>query len=94
MDRQEIELGGYVEQVRAGDMDSLEFAQLIFVVEGLIEEDESYTHPLLSDLIVAVKTHYPGEFDEWVSQSQGAVRVVLLRYGSSLDYGSEFIECV
>lgn len=81
-DRQEIELGGYVEQVRAGDMDSLEFAQLIFDVEGLVEEDESYTHPLLSDLIVAVKTHYPGEFDEWVSQSKGAVRVVLLRHGS------------
>lgn len=93
-DRQEVELGGYIEQVKAGDMDSLEFAQLIFDVEGLIDGDESFTHPLLSNLVVAVKTHYPGEFEEWVSQADGAVKVVLLRSSTSLNTGpSELSVC-
>ena len=85
--KQTYDIMDFTEQAREKCLDSLDFAQISFIIEEVVGDNKDYSHPLLDELGACLRASYPEQYDELVNEMRDAPRQVMrkLRAGYELE---------
>jgi len=77
--KQAADLNDFLEQAKEKTLDSLDFAQMTFIIEEVVGDDEGYSHPLLGELCGYLRVNYPDQYREFMNDLDGPAKQAVLR---------------
>ena len=88
--KQASDLNDFLEQAKEKTLDSLDFAQMTFIIEEVVDDDPDYSHPLLGELNGYLMVNYPDQYREFMKDLNGPAKEAMTRcwYNRLLEHES------
>lgn len=77
--KQASDLNSFLEQAKEKTLDSLDFAQMVFTIEEVVDDDPGYSHPLLGELNGYLMVNYPDQHREFMNDLNGPAKEAMTR---------------
>lgn len=77
--KQSSDLMDFIEQAKENSLDSLDFAQMVFTIEEVVDDNPGYSHPLLGELNGYLVVNYPDQHREFMKDLNGPAKEAMTR---------------
>ena len=77
--KQQQEIQDFVVQIEERSMDSLDFTQMLFVIEEIVDDNSNYHHELLGELNACLIINYPEQHKEFMNDLNGPAKEAMTR---------------